>query len=140
MKKTEKHVFQGMQRDLSISKQQPQFLFDAHNIRLTQRDEDGSNLLTITNERGTLDTNITISGTTYLGHCLLNEYLIVFSTGTFDYIDMIDLENTVLTQLFRGNLNFGSSPNILNISSFFLIIFSFFGKLFFKGEVYTYLL
>lgn len=73
----EHHSFTGMQRDMTISKHPSSFLYDAHNIRLTARGED--TLLTITNERGPKDTNIAVTGT-YLGHCLLGNYLVVFST------------------------------------------------------------
>lgn len=73
----EHHSFTGMQRDMTISKHPSSFLYDAHNIRLTARGED--TLLTITNEKGPRDTGITVNGA-YLGHCLLGNYLVVFST------------------------------------------------------------
>ena len=73
----EHHSFTGMQRDMAHSKQPSSFLYDAHNIRLTARGED--TLLTITNERGPEEMGISITGT-YLGHCLLGNYLVVFST------------------------------------------------------------
>lgn len=78
------HSFTGMQRDMTVSKHPSSFLYDAHNIRLTARGED--TLLTITNERGPRDTNITISGT-YLGHCLLGDYLVVFSTESVEEVN-----------------------------------------------------
>lgn len=81
----------GMQRDLSVSKQPIQFLYDAKNIRLTARE--GDSLLSITNEKGTESTDFSVSGT-YLGHCLLNNYLVVFSKdddNDLDYITRIDL-------------------------------------------------
>lgn len=66
-----------MQRDLTSLKHPTSFLYDAHNIRLTARGED--TLLTLTNEKGPLYAGITIPGT-YLGHCLLGTYLVIFST------------------------------------------------------------
>ena len=48
----EKHVFRGMQRDLTVSKFNPEFAFDAQNIRITARDN--NTLLSVTNERGIL--------------------------------------------------------------------------------------
>ena len=51
MIKSDAHIFGGMQRDRSVSKQSPEFLWDALNIRMTARD--GDTLLSITNERGT---------------------------------------------------------------------------------------
>ena len=48
------------ERDLSISKYDPSFLYNAHNIRLTARED--NTLLSITNERGTEDTNISFEG------------------------------------------------------------------------------
>lgn len=82
----EHHSFTGMQRDMAISKHPSSFLYDAHNIRLTARGED--TLLTITNERGPKDTNIKVTGT-YLGHCLLGNYLVVFSTESVEETEYV---------------------------------------------------
>lgn len=106
-KLNENHTFGGMQRDLSISKHPIQFLYDAKNIRLTARE--GNSLLSITNEKGTSDTTVTVDGD-YLGHCLLNEYLVVFSTqpdvpnvGNIDYITRINLSDVTSKQLYSGS-------------------------------------
>ena len=90
VQKNEHHTFTGMQKDIAISKHPSKYLFDARNIRLTQR-EDGSTLLAITNEKGTEDTELEIEGM-YLGHCLLDKYLVIFSVGRegtskFNYIN-----------------------------------------------------
>ena len=125
----EHHSFTGMQRDMSISKHPSSFLYDAHNIRLTARGED--TLLTLTNERGPLDTKIEVEGT-YLGHCLLGKYLVVFSTkglkeddnaseedkAVDDYITRIDLATKEKLVLYNGNLKFSTSNLIEAISSF----------------------
>ena len=125
----EHHSFTGMQRDMSISKHPSSFLYDAHNIRLTARGED--TLLTLTNERGPLDTEIEVEGT-YLGHCLLGKYLVVFSTkglkeddnaseedkAVDDYITRIDLSTKEKLVLYNGNLKFSTSNLIEAISSF----------------------
>lgn len=108
--KQDLHVFAGMQKDLAISKQKAEFLWDAHNIRLTARE--GSTLLAITNERGT--TQIT-SGTpfvgTYLGHCVMNNYLVIFTTSgaasNGDYIYRVNKNNNYsIDLLYQGTLNF----------------------------------
>lgn len=121
LKRNEHHAFTGMQKDLAASKHPSSFLKDAHNIRLTQRE--GETLLAITNEKGTLETNIQISGDVYLGHCLLGKYLVVFSTDAsqqvnHDYIDKINLSNDSLTNLFIGNLNFQGNKPIEAIGSY----------------------
>lgn len=111
MLKQDSHIFTGMQRDLAISKQKAEFLWDAHNIRLTARE--GDTLFAMTNERGTskvldaLGTQITMEGS-YLGHCVLNKYVTVFTkSGTVDHIYRIE-KNTPfnIVELYRGNLNF----------------------------------
>lgn len=84
-KKTDEHQFTGMQRDMSISKQKAEFLWDAHNIRLTTRH--GETLLSMTNERGTerckdSDHNDISFRGVVLGYCVLGEYLTVFTTDT----------------------------------------------------------
>ena len=48
--KSSQHFFKGMQRDLSVSKFNPEYAFDAQNIRITARDN--NTLLSVTNERG----------------------------------------------------------------------------------------
>lgn len=117
--RNEHHTFTGMQRDSSISRHPSSFLYDAHNIRLTVRDND--TLYSITNEKGTKKTDISVEGT-YLGHCLLNKYLVVFSTvadsSKPDYINRIDLEALDKTLLYKGNLNFSLDHPIEARSSY----------------------
>ena len=71
------HVFQGLRRDNHPIRQDAKFLWDAHNIRFTARDD--NTLLSMTNERGTepIDT-VDIKGL-YVGHCIIGEYIIVFT-------------------------------------------------------------
>lgn len=75
--KIEQHIFEGMQMDIAVSKHPSKYLTDAQNIRITSRGED--TLLSITNEQGPEDLNITIKGT-YLGHAVINSFITVFST------------------------------------------------------------
>ena len=72
------HIFQGLKRDSHQIRQDAKFLWDAHNIRLTNRDN--STLFSITNERGTDDTGVALKGY-YVGHCVINKYLIVFTSA-----------------------------------------------------------
>lgn len=78
MMKDETHVFQGMKRDVHQIRQDGKFLWDAHNIRLTNRED--NTLLSITNEKGTKDTGLTFQGF-YVGHCVLGKYLVVFTAN-----------------------------------------------------------
>lgn len=108
MKKIDQHIFGGMQRDLSISKQKPEFLWDAHNIRLTARE--GDTMLSITNEKGTSEIgNVSFAGK-FLGHCVLDNYLVVFTAdidNNTDYIYRIDKNDDYKQEiLFEGNLGF----------------------------------
>lgn len=117
--RNEHHSFTGMQRDISISKHPASFLYNANNIRLTPRN--GDTLYAITNEKGTVDTKINLEGD-YLGHCLLNQYLVVFTTSSSkDYIYRIDLESAnaeALRCLHSGNLGFSKDYPIKAIGSF----------------------
>lgn len=74
--KQDMHVFQGMRRDNHPIRQESKFLWEAHNIRFTARDN--NTLLSMTNERGTKLIDVTIQGQ-YVGHCVLGEYLVVFT-------------------------------------------------------------
>lgn len=125
-------MFNGMQRDLSVSKHPAQFIYDGRNIRLTARGED--TLLSVTNEKSTASTSIVIEGY-YLGHCLLNNYLVVFSTLSTgetsehtanendasdkpDYIIRVDLETLISDELYHGNLGFSTKHPIEAIGSY----------------------
>lgn len=109
MLKSDIHIFKGMQRDMSVSKQSPEFLWDAHNIRLTAIQDD--TMLSVTNEKGTAQVSgVSFTGT-YLGHCVMNNYLVVFTThnGT-DYIYRVNKTDNYNTEiLYSGSLNF--DPN-----------------------------
>lgn len=122
MIKSEQHFIQGMQRDLTISKFNPNFCFEANNIRLTARD--GNNLLSVTNEKGTKELTLkSTSGAvtsvegTLIGYNVLNEYLTLFTTGDTDRIYRLknkgDYFETIL--LFSGNMNFSVDSPIENI-------------------------
>lgn len=86
MIKQDIHVIKGMQKDISVSKFNSEFVFDAQNIRITAKED--NTLMSVTNEKGTKevvlkDSNnkaITISGVV-IGYCILNEYLILFTTN-----------------------------------------------------------
>lgn len=84
-------AFNGMQKDTSVLNLPSTYLCDAHNIRMTLNGE--NSLLTITNERGPKYTNISVNGT-YLGHCLIGTYLIVFSTRVYGYNTNTQTTNT----------------------------------------------
>ena len=100
------HVIQGMQKDTSKSKLGKEFAFDAKNIRITARE--GNTLLTITNEKGTKDCHGLFGY--YLGHCVLNNQLVLFTTIPDAEInkDLIFLYDSDFrqTSLYNGNLNF----------------------------------
>lgn len=110
-KKIEEHQFTGMQRDMSISKQKPEYLWDAHNIRLTARH--GETLLSMSNERGTkIISDVTFTGVV-LGYCVLGNYLTVFTVDVNaqtnrDYIYRVEKTPSgfITTRLYNGNLNF----------------------------------
>ena len=78
MIKEETHMFQGMKRGTHQIKQDSKFLWDAHNVRLTNRE--GNTLLSITNEIGTSDSLLTLENY-YVGHCIVNKYLIIFTAN-----------------------------------------------------------
>lgn len=73
------HIFQGMRRDNHPIRQEKQFLWDAHNIRLTTRD--GNTMLSITNEKSTENIMSFGKGETYVGHTVIGDYLILLTTG-----------------------------------------------------------
>ena len=68
------NVIKGMRQDISPSKANPEYIFDARNIRLTARGND--TLLSISNEQGT--TPVINIGGQVLGYCVLNKYIVLY--------------------------------------------------------------
>lgn len=106
------HIFQGLRRDNHQIRQDAKFLWDAHNIRLTNRDD--STLLSITNERGTSNPLTEYKGS-YVGHCIVGKYLVVFTAkGSTSYIYRTetseDSYHTII--LFNGDLGLSSDNPI----------------------------
>lgn len=128
--KTDLHIIKGMQKDISVSKANAEFAFDALNIRLTARE--GNTLLSVTNEKGnkevpinTLGEAVTIEGIV-IGKEIINKYLILFTTSieeSPEYRDRIyrlekDLNGFTCTILFKGDLNFDIEHPIESIGIF----------------------
>ena len=117
-KKTEEHIFQGMQRDMAVSKQKPEYLWDANNIRLTSRH--GETLLSMTNERGTKKYGTVSLQGIVLGYCVLGNYLTVFTKNPSaetkqDFIYRIERRSKNIFKtdiLYNGNLNFNVNKPI----------------------------
>lgn len=103
------HIFQGLRRDNHQIRQDAKFLWDAHNIRFTARED--STLLSMTNEKGTKAiATVDIKGL-YIGHCIVGEYIIVFTEYKrvikTNYIYRISkVDNTWKSvQIYDGDLN-----------------------------------
>lgn len=127
----EVHNFQGMVKDLKESLMEPKYYLDAHNIRITTR-EDNPQQFIITNEKGTIKYPITVIGT-ILGYCVVSHYLVSFSTTRdtsnkgVDYIYRIDLDkikslqsvgDTSIVKLFEGDLDFRIDKPIETLGSY----------------------
>ena len=100
------NVIKGMRQDTSPSKANPEYIFDARNIRLTARGND--TLLSITNEQdsksiyaasSTVGQAIDLINGKVLGYCVLNNYLITFST----YISYTDTTIDYITRVYKSN-------------------------------------
>ena len=94
------NVIKGMRQDISPSKANPEYIFDARNIRLTARGND--TLLSISNEQGTSECSPTdgylIQGIV-LGYCVLNKFLVVFSRSSLRY----DRKTEYITRVYYYN-------------------------------------
>lgn len=111
------HVFQGIRRDSHPIKQDKNFLWDAHNIRLTTRD--GDSMMSITNEKSTKKLIEFGDNETYIGHCVLGEYLVLFTKDVEnDYIYRIEPETKTKVILYKGNLGFSEKHPIQAIGDY----------------------
>lgn len=108
--KSTSHVIQGMQKDTSKSKLSNKFAFDTKNIRITAIDD--NSLLSVTNEKGNLKVG-TVENT-ILGHCILDNKLIVFSKSRLDNKNYITVYNSnfVKVKEYVGNLGFKAGNKI----------------------------
>lgn len=73
----------GMRRDMSSSKADPSFAYEIFNMRLTPIA--GETTLSLVNEKGnsllplaTSEGSFSIPNWTYVGHCVINQYLVLF--------------------------------------------------------------
>lgn len=106
------HIFKGLSMDTHPSRQSKEFLIDAYNIRINNS-QDGD-LWSITNMRGTEETNIQFQGK-YVGHCVIDKYLIVFTVdGSTSYIYRVEYKDNDYIQsiLFKGDLGFSADHRI----------------------------
>ena len=99
------NVIKGMRQDISPSKANPEYIFDARNIRLTARGND--TLLSISNEQGT--TPVINIGGQVLGYCVLNKYIVLFTRSSSRYRAendkiVISSSNTIL-RIYKNNNN-----------------------------------
>ena len=113
------HIVKGMQKDISVSKANKEFVFDAHNIRITARDN--NTLFSVTNEKGNRQLDIVSAHNDekelkgiYLGHAILNNYIVIFTKDdNYDYINRIKFcDELELDIIYKGNLNFSLSNPI----------------------------
>ena len=112
-------VFKGMKQDMHPINQDASFLFDAHNIRFSSRGD--SSLMSITNEKGNTPIQEAIFRGHYMGHCIIDRYLVIFTHYEVedeniieDYIYRVD--NKFITDiLFKGNLDFDVNYPIYTI-------------------------
>lgn len=107
------HVFQGMRQDNHPIRQESKYLWKAHNIRFTARDN--NTLLSMTNERGPKNTGVEIIGS-YVSHCVIGNYLVVFTANISANDNVTETENLIYrlernednwisSIIYRGNLN-----------------------------------
>lgn len=119
-RKSEQYIpIRGMNKDTSISKFSKEFLYDAMNIRVNNLNKDS--LLTITNEKGNKQLTInserfTLKGTA-IGYCVLNEYLVIFTTTreTTDILTGTQTASTGIDRIYRLNKADGFGEGHYNV-------------------------
>ena len=103
------HVFKGMQKDINVANSSNEYLFDAHNIRFNQLDD--NTLMSIVNERGNeciLESGIEGQ---YVSHYVIGNHIVVFTydeTNELNIIYRIDVDEpnvTVHTLFDESDLN-----------------------------------
>lgn len=117
MEKADAHLIKGMYRDTALSKFSSEFAYDAHNIRITARDNE--TLLSVTNERGTRQVSLTqdVSGTV-IGYCVINDYVILFtiSEETGCAIYRINMKQTNANGQYQTDALYADAANRLKFN------------------------
>lgn len=119
---SDQHQFIGMGRTHHPVNQDRNMLWEAHNVRLTTRDED--TYLSIVNEKSTKEVMTFGTGETYLGHGVVGKWLVVFThidddTDTIYRINLDILDTLVQKQiLYQGDLDFDLEHPIQTISNY----------------------
>ena len=114
------NAIKGMRQDVSPSKANPEYIFDAKNIRLTARGKD--TLLSISNEQSSVDTGIVLTG--LAGYCIFNDYIIAFCRYSIkgnisEYIERISLnaDNQLVGEIIYSSWDVESSNKYLNFNN-----------------------
>ena len=108
LKKTQL-THRGINQDISNSKRDPGFYYDANNIRILATEDNTTG--SISNDRGTELKFSIAQGYTIIGHSTIKNYIVLFCTDSNnliypDIIYRINLDDNILIILFRGKLNF----------------------------------
>lgn len=116
MLKKAKYTYGGINQDISKSKRDPRFYFDAQNIRIYSKDS--TSTASATNEKGNELIFSLAAGQETIGHCALEDILVLFSTdNTTDKITTLNLETLDSFELFSGSLNF-SKDNLIHTEGY----------------------
>lgn len=104
-------TYKGLNQDISNSKRDPGFYYDAGNIRILATDNNTTG--SISNDKGTTLLFDIDAGYTILGHATLKDYVVLFCTNnTNDIIYRVNLDDNTPVVLFTGNLNFSTDHYI----------------------------
>jgi hypothetical protein len=98
-------TYRGLNQDISNSKRDPGFYYDAGNIRILATDSNTTG--SISNDKGTTLLFDIATGYTIIGHATLKDYVVLFCTNnTNDIIYRVNLDDNTPVILFTGDLNF----------------------------------
>jgi len=104
-------TYKGLNQDISNSKRDPGFYYDAGNIRILATDSNTTG--SISNDKGTTLLFDIASGYTIIGHATLKDYVVLFCTNNSnDIIYRVNLDDNTPLILFTGDLNFSTDHYI----------------------------
>ena len=104
-------TYRGLNQDISNSKRDPGFYYDAGNIRILATDSNTTG--SISNDKGTTLLFDIDAGYTIIGHATLKDYIVLFCTNNAnDIIYRINLDDNTPVVLFTGDLNFSTDNYI----------------------------
>ena len=117
----ESHIVTGMSRDSSVSKQNPNMVYDARNIRITVQGNNNT-LMSVTNERGTQDITLNTTDSIKTETNSQNPSINIVSNNNSNNNNIIINTENIQDSTSPDNIPINTGENAFETCIFFLFM------------------